>query len=91
LSCHYSYDAVTGAGSLGIELAGTAVSSTSAFGANIQPAAADAISKKFVSNSLNQQLQWSEASFRGFFSITINPNNLTGIYYAMRNLSAFID
>jgi alkaline phosphatase D len=35
----------------------------------------------------NEDLQWSEGSFRGFFTLTIDPNTLNATYYAMRNVS----
>ncbi|KAI0035945.1 PhoD-like phosphatase-domain-containing protein [Vararia minispora EC-137] len=79
------YDPVTGEGALGVEFAGTAVTSTSPFGAGISPAAADNISTIIVGE--NPPLQWSEGSYRGFFSLTLNPNTAVATYYAMRNVS----
>ncbi|TFY78407.1 hypothetical protein EWM64_g5606 [Hericium alpestre] len=88
-----SYDPVTGHGAIGVEFAGTAVSSSSSFGTNIQPAAADKISDVLV--AVNRNLQWSEGSYRGFYTLTINPNTLTATYWAMNstssaNLDAFV-
>lgn len=80
-----NYDPVTGKGALGVEFAGTAVTSTSPFGAGVAPAAADAISRVLVAN--NTDLQWSEGSFRGFFLLTVSPSTLTATYYAMNNIS----
>ncbi|KAL0946985.1 hypothetical protein HGRIS_013131 [Hohenbuehelia grisea] len=80
-----TYNPQTGAGAIGVEFAGTAVTSTSAFGANIQPAAADPISRQLV--AANPDLQWSEGSFRGFFTLTVDPRTLTATFYAMRNIS----
>jgi len=80
-----NYDPVTGRGALGVEFAGTAVTSTSPFGAGIAPAAADAISRVLVAN--NTDLQWSEGSYRGFFLLNINPHTLTATYFAMKNIS----
>ncbi|KZV69015.1 hypothetical protein PENSPDRAFT_727418 [Peniophora sp. CONT] len=82
-----TYDPATGEGALGVEFAGTAVTSTSAFGAGIAPTAADKISTALVAAPGNEQLQWSEGSYRGFFTLTINPDTLTATYYAMRNVS----
>ncbi|KAF8274942.1 PhoD-like phosphatase-domain-containing protein [Lactarius quietus] len=64
----HSYDPVTGKGGLGVEFAGTAVTSTSTFGGGIAPAAADAISRVLVAN--NTDLQWSEGSYRASFCST---------------------
>ncbi|KAF8078013.1 PhoD-like phosphatase-domain-containing protein [Lyophyllum atratum] len=80
-----SYDPVTGAGAMGVEFAGTAVSSTSAFGAGISPANADAKSRVFV--DVNKELQWSEGSYRGFFVLSVDSENLNATYYGMRNTS----
>ncbi|THH20670.1 hypothetical protein EW146_g707 [Bondarzewia mesenterica] len=79
------YDPTTGQGAIGVEFAGTAVTSGSSFGTNIQPAAANAISEVYV--AVNEELQWSEGSYRGFFTLTINPSTLTATYYAMNNIS----
>jgi alkaline phosphatase D len=63
------------------------VSSTSAFGKNIAPAAADAVSKRLVANGTNVDLQWSEGSYRGFFTLELTTERATATYYAMRNVS----
>ncbi|EIM90126.1 uncharacterized protein STEHIDRAFT_50834 [Stereum hirsutum FP-91666 SS1] len=83
-----SYDPITGAGAAGVEFAGTAVTSGSSFGANISPAAADVISTGLVAAKGNEELQWSEGSYRGFFTLTINPDTLTATYYAMNNTNS---
>src|SRR5262245_31042266 len=79
------YDARTGEGAIGVEFAGTAVTSGSSFGSGIQPAAADVISRRLLDDNLN--LQWSEGSYRGFFTLTVGPDSLNATYYAMRNIS----
>ncbi|KIJ98387.1 hypothetical protein K443DRAFT_133454 [Laccaria amethystina LaAM-08-1] len=70
-----TYSPKTGAGSIG----------QSAFGAGITPAAADNISQQLA--AMNSDLQWSEASFRGFFTLTIDSETLNATYYAMNNIS----
>ncbi|KAI0372864.1 hypothetical protein BV20DRAFT_963278 [Pilatotrama ljubarskyi] len=80
-----TYNPITGHGAIGVEFAGTAVTSSSAFGAGIQPAAADRISQQYV--KINDDLQWSEGSYRGFFTLTLNTTTATATYYAMRNIS----
>ncbi|KAI0664598.1 PhoD-like phosphatase-domain-containing protein [Cubamyces menziesii] len=80
-----TYDPLTGKGAIGVEFAGTAVTSSSPFGAGIQPVAADKISQVFV--QINEDLQWSEGSYRGFFTLTLNTTNAVATYYAMRNIS----
>ncbi|GLB35018.1 putative phoD-like phosphatase, N-terminal domain [Lyophyllum shimeji] len=80
-----SYDPVTGAGAIGVEFAGTAVTSSSSFGSGISPAAADVKSRELV--AANRELQWSEGSFRGFFVLSIDSDYLNATYYGMRNIS----
>ena len=70
---------------MGVEFAGTAVTSSSAFGADISPQDADPISQFLV--EINDQLQWSEGSYRGFFTLTLNPKSAVATYFAMRNVS----
>ncbi|CAK5264257.1 unnamed protein product [Mycena citricolor] len=82
-----TYDAKTGKGALGVEFAGTAVTSGSPFGANVQPAVANAFSQQILADPLNGDLQWTEGSFRGFFTLTIDPRELNATYYAMNNIS----
>ncbi|KAH9857089.1 PhoD-like phosphatase-domain-containing protein [Lenzites betulinus] len=80
-----TYNPTTGAGAIGVEFAGTAVTSSSAFGAGILPAAADVFSQQYV--HVNEDLQWSEGSYRGFFTLRLDTQTATATYYAMRNIS----
>ncbi|KAJ3726149.1 PhoD-like phosphatase-domain-containing protein, partial [Lentinula raphanica] len=80
-----TYNPLTGQGAIGVEFAGTAVTSGSSFGTNIAPAAADVKSLEYVAANLD--LQWSEGSYRGFFTLTIDPDTLNATYYAMRNIT----
>ncbi|KAH0581477.1 hypothetical protein H2248_012557 [Termitomyces sp. 'cryptogamus'] len=80
-----SYDEVTGNGAFGVEFGGTAVTSPSSFGTNISPADADVISRGFVAQ--NPELQWSEGSFRGFFTLTVDPGTLNATFYGMKDIT----
>ena len=80
-----SYDPVTGKGAIGVEFAGTAVTSGSPFGSNVSPENADRQSQVLV--GVNTDLQWSEGSYRGFFTLTLNTTHANATYYAMRNIS----
>jgi alkaline phosphatase D len=80
-----TYNPVTGQGAIGVEFAGTAVTSKSSFGSDILPAAADVISKGVLAT--NTDLQWSEGSYRGFFTLTVDTKSVQATYYAMRNVS----
>jgi alkaline phosphatase D len=86
LTVQHRYNPVTGQGALGVEFAGTAVTSESPFlqVGGTTPATADGVSKLLI--SLNPDLQWSEGFYRGFFTLTIDPSELTATYYAMNNI-----
>ncbi|TCD61811.1 hypothetical protein EIP91_007876 [Steccherinum ochraceum] len=79
-----TYDPVSGKGAIGVEFAGTAVTSGSPFG-SLSSTDADAVSSLLT--GINPDLQWSEGHFRGFFTLTIDPHNVKATYYAMRNIS----
>jgi PhoD-like phosphatase. len=57
------YNTATGEGSVGVEFAGTAVSSPSPYGQNISLALSVNASKALV--AANRELQWSELYYRG--------------------------
>ncbi len=79
------YDPTSGEGAIGVEFAGTAVTSTSSFGQGISPAKADLISQVLVAE--NADLQWSEGSYRGFFTLRVSAENLSATFYAMNDTS----
>jgi alkaline phosphatase D len=79
-----SYDPITGEGAVGVEFAGTAVTSGSSFG-SVTAEEADEISAQLVAT--NVDLQWSEGFYRGFFTLTITADHLNASYYAMQNIS----
>ena len=64
-----------------------AVTSSSPFGNFIAPEDANKISDVIVSAPLNADLQWNEGSFRGFFTLTIDPHKVNATYWAMANTS----
>ncbi|KAL5641152.1 hypothetical protein ACGC1H_001589 [Rhizoctonia solani] len=80
-----TYNSTTGQGAIGVEFAGTAVSSPSPLGEGISPVVADTVSKQLVAS--NPDLQWSEGSWRGFFTLSLAPSNLTAKFYAMKSLN----
>ncbi|KAG8754438.1 hypothetical protein FRC12_011190 [Ceratobasidium sp. 428] len=81
-----TYNPTSGQGAIGVEFAGTAVSSPSPLGAGVSPTTADAVSKQLV--AVNADLHWSEGSWRGFFTLSLAAKNLTARYYAMKNLNS---
>ena len=80
---HYNKD--TGEGAIGVEFAGTAVSSPSPFGAGVKPLPANILSLALV--KIVPDLQWSEASYRGFYTLEVSPETATAVYYAMNDIS----
>lgn len=70
------YDHTTGEGSIGVEFAGTAVSS-SGFGGTI--ASANEKSAGLVKDNL--ELQWSEGYYRGYYELQISPQAIEAYYY----------
>ncbi|KAI9817509.1 MAG: hypothetical protein M1827_001119 [Pycnora praestabilis] len=73
------YDPVTGNGSIGVEFAGTAVSSPSPYGQNITIAKANNASAALI--AANSELQWSELYYRGYFELRIDAGAVNASYF----------
>lgn len=70
------YNVETGDGAIGVEFAGTAVSSTG-YNGLIAPAREQA--QKLVTE--NKVLQWQDGYYRGYYLLTIAPEKLEARYY----------
>ncbi|KAI5479609.1 hypothetical protein MNV49_003346 [Pseudohyphozyma bogoriensis] len=72
-----TYDPVTGAGALGVEFAGTAVSSPSSYGHG--PGYTEAVYRGIAANltEASPSLQYAEGQLRGYFELTITPEEVT--------------
>ena len=77
----HPYDPATGAGAVGVEFAGTAVSSQSPYGQNISLAASINASKALI--AANRELQWSELYYRGYFELQITEESVKAEYFGM--------
>ena len=77
----HPYDPISGHGSIGVEFAGTAVSSPSPGGQNITIAAANAGSQALI--AANRELQWSELYYRGYYELHITRDNVKAQYFGM--------
>lgn len=77
----HPYDPTTGNGSIGVEFAGTAVSSPSPYGQNITLAKANNASNALV--QYNRELQWSELYYRGYFELQISHESVKANYFGM--------
>ena len=75
------YDAASGAGAVGVEFAGSAVTSPSPLGANVSRATAEAAAQWLV--AANPTLQWSELWFRGYYELAVGPAGVTATYFGV--------
>lgn len=70
------YDPLTGANAIGVEFAGTAISS-GGIGGTI--AAANEQSAELIAD--NEELQWQEGYYRGYFELHITPEQVLAQYF----------
>ena len=77
----HTYDPATGAGSIGVEFAGTAVSSPSPYGQNIS--IADSVNASQWLVGANRELQWQEVYYRGYFELHISHEKVDANYFGM--------
>lgn len=75
----YNYE--TGAGAIGVEFAGTAVTSPCPFGQNITLDQSAVISKALIAD--NEELQWSENYYRGYFELHITYDEVVANYFGL--------
>ncbi len=81
---HNAYDPSTGKGSIGVEFAGSAVSSPSPYGQNITIGKANNASSYLV--NANRELQWSEIFYRGYFELQISRQSVQASYFGLPTL-----
>ena len=75
------YDPVTGAGGIGVEFAGSAVSSPPPYGENITIAAAKNYSDWLVEN--NAELHWNDLYYRGYFELHVSQEEVSARYFGL--------
>lgn len=80
-----NYDANTGAGAIGVEFAGSAVSSPSPVGRNITLSNANRASKLLVDK--NPELQWQDFYYRGYYELDIGYDQLQAKYFGIPTVS----
>ncbi len=71
------YDSKTGQGAIGVEFAGTAVSSSGSAGP-IEPAAGD-YARGVIER--NEEMMWQESYYRGYFLLTVNRDKVDAKFY----------
>ncbi|KAI2629696.1 PhoD-like phosphatase-domain-containing protein [Hypoxylon sp. NC1633] len=77
------YDHTTGEGAIGVEFAGTAVSSTG-FSGKIAPARTEA--EELVNG--NTVLQWQDGYYRGYFILSVTPEKLEAQYFGSPSVAS---
>jgi len=75
------YDSVSGAGSIGVEFAGTAVSSPSPFGENITIPAANNYSS--IIQSANAELHWQDLYYRGYYELHFTHDKVDANFFGI--------
>ncbi|KAK5696038.1 hypothetical protein LTR97_008458 [Elasticomyces elasticus] len=81
---HANYSSASGAGSVGVEFAGTAVSSSSPFGADSTIFECNNQSRLLIRD--NEELQWQEGYYRGYYEMQISPKRIDAQYFGMPSL-----
>jgi len=77
----HSYDPNTGEGSVGVEFAGSAVSSPCPAGQNITHAAANQGSAWLT--AANRELQWQDLFYRGYFELSIDYASVNASFFGI--------
>ncbi|KAI2783279.1 phosphodiesterase/alkaline phosphatase D precursor [Daldinia loculata] len=77
----HPYDPVTGSGSMGVEFAGSAVSSPSPIGQNVTLDAAIALSEWLT--TANKELQWQDLYYRGYYELSISHEKVDAAFFGV--------
>ncbi|KDN64649.1 putative PhoD-like phosphatase [Colletotrichum sublineola] len=77
----HDYDQATGAGSVGVEFAGSAVSSPCPIGQNTSLAAATAASAWLT--DANRELQWQDLYYRGYYELSIGYDAVNASFFGI--------
>lgn len=81
----HPYDPKTGDGAIGVEFAGSAVSSPCPYGQNISLNAANSYSTLLVAS--NRELQWQDVYYRGYFELNVGHDALHASYFGMPTIA----
>ncbi|OCK95884.1 uncharacterized protein K441DRAFT_657864 [Cenococcum geophilum 1.58] len=76
-----AYNPATGDGSIGVEFAGSAVSSPCPYGANITMALAHNATQWLV--AANSELQWNDLYYRGYYELHISAEQVEARYFGL--------
>jgi len=78
---HANYSSQTGAGSLGVEFAGSAVSSPCPYGQNITLNSANNFSD--ILEAANTELHWNDLYYRGYFELHIGYDEVNASFFGL--------
>lgn len=78
---HANYSAASGAGALGVEFAGSAVSSPCPYGQNITIASANNFSD--ILEAANAELHWNDLYYRGYFELQISYDEVQAAFFGL--------
>jgi alkaline phosphatase D len=79
------YNKSSGAGSIGVEFAGSAVTSPCPYGENITLATANQYSK--IIESANRELQWQDLYYRGYYELHLNRESMQANYFGLPSIA----
>ncbi|KAK6077632.1 PhoD-like phosphatase [Seiridium cupressi] len=80
-----AYDNGTGTGAIGVEFAGTAVTSSGASG-DILTTRASAQAR--INDEWNSELQWQDGYYRGYFLLSLTPDKATAQFYGSPSVAS---
>lgn len=83
------YNEDTGAGAFGVELAGTAVTSSSPVGKAMPKLIANGLSKWLVSK--NPELQWQDLYYRGYYEMSIGYEKIEAKFFGIPDVEVQSD
>lgn len=75
------YNSSTGEGGVGVEFGGSAVTSPCPYGANISLATANNYSG--IIQRFNEELQWQDFYYRGYYELHFSPEEVKANYFGM--------
>ncbi|CZS96096.1 related to alkaline alkaline phosphatase/phosphodiesterase PhoD [Rhynchosporium agropyri] len=81
----YPYDPSTGEGSIGVEFAGSAVSSPCPYGQNITLSNANNYSS--LLQGANRELQWQDLYYRGYYELSLDKKSANASYFGMPTIA----
>lgn len=76
-----AYNSSTGEGSIGVEFAGSAVTSPCPYGANLTLLSANNLSR--IVEAANEELQWQDLYYRGYFELHVTHEEVQANFFGL--------